>query len=656
MALLKKNKSENDLRNTCLTQLEVFLNTETKQFVNVLFNVLNTKSYLPKVVATPFAISTEMQPGSSNNQESIKRDRSRSPGSPAVNSNSRNRHSTNPESSNKRNRSKTPEPFSNSLQEARNDLKRSKNDGNDSKENASRFKKRCRDYEEKGYCMRGDTCLFDHGVDPVVLDPNNVGSVLALSSSIAEPYNPESPELDTSTGSVRTVSSQNSFTPSPVTLYNNPKQVPPPQPPVYWPSNPSLVNQRPNHYRDNANFSKVSSHHKNLHVNPHVNRPNFSQSNNNSNFTPRPPYRPNGPDFGEENRNGFTHRSQTSTINASAASFRPSARRSQPTVTSTASNSQSDYMSRCSLEVRRIPAAQNTISNLNDHFKRFGTIVNIQLSLDSNPEASLVQFSNHQEAFNAYRSTEAVLNNRFIRVYWHNPSVTPANASSMPDTANSVSETRSITKETVQSDFNQPKDVSSKLNDKSIDDESAPNQLADVFAATQKAAYNPGLLKKQYNATPVVVPDIPKPAPPKSTPVDSIMVMKETLLKQLEVQTKRKGIIDSLVRDQTILIDKMNKCTNEKERFGIESILKSLKAKIQSLEDDFKKNTQDILSQANQPRSKAQLSKEIMDLENELHVKIMKGESVIDIHKKLSELKVQVFAIKKHIAAFLCDF
>jgi len=34
---------------------------------------------------------------------------------------------------------------------------------------------------ERGYCVRGDLCPYDHGVDPVVLD--NVGlqaSVLAL--------------------------------------------------------------------------------------------------------------------------------------------------------------------------------------------------------------------------------------------------------------------------------------------------------------------------------------------------------------------------------------------------------------------------------------------------------------------------------------------
>ena len=29
---------------------------------------------------------------------------------------------------------------------------------------------RCRDYDEKGFCLRGDLCKFDHGSDAVVLE------------------------------------------------------------------------------------------------------------------------------------------------------------------------------------------------------------------------------------------------------------------------------------------------------------------------------------------------------------------------------------------------------------------------------------------------------------------------------------------------------
>lgn len=39
---------------------------------------------------------------------------------------------------------------------------------------------------------------------------------------------------------------------------------------------------------------------------------------------------------------------------------------------------------------------------------------------DDDPEAAIVTFAKHSEANAAYRSTEAVLNNRFIKVFWHN--------------------------------------------------------------------------------------------------------------------------------------------------------------------------------------------------------------------------------------------
>ncbi|TRY98709.1 hypothetical protein DNTS_010264, partial [Danionella cerebrum] len=40
------------------------------------------------------------------------------------------------------------------------------------------LRKRCRDYDEKGFCMRGDMCLFDHGSDPVVVEDVNLPRIL----------------------------------------------------------------------------------------------------------------------------------------------------------------------------------------------------------------------------------------------------------------------------------------------------------------------------------------------------------------------------------------------------------------------------------------------------------------------------------------------
>lgn len=77
------------------------------------------------------------------------------------------------------------------------------------------------------------------------------------------------------------------------------------------------------------------------------------------------------------------------------------------------------FPANCSLELKKVPRGLNNITHLNDHFAKFGKIVNIQVCFEGDPEAALVTFSTHAEANAAIKSTEAVLNNRFIKMFWH---------------------------------------------------------------------------------------------------------------------------------------------------------------------------------------------------------------------------------------------
>lgn len=86
----------------------------------------------------------------------------------------------------------------------------------------------------------------------------------------------------------------------------------------------------------------------------------------------------------------------------------------------------------CSLELKKVPPGLNNITHLNNHFSKFGQIVNIQVFYDKDPEAALVTFSSHAEANAAYRSTEAVLNNRFIKVFWHTSTITDNKQENVP--------------------------------------------------------------------------------------------------------------------------------------------------------------------------------------------------------------------------------
>lgn len=71
------------------------------------------------------------------------------------------------------------------------------------------------------------------------------------------------------------------------------------------------------------------------------------------------------------------------------------------------------------LGLDNIPNELNTIDKLNGHFKKFGTVVNITVKPEKNK--AFVQFTSNDEAYKAFSSPEAVLENRFIKVFWAKP-------------------------------------------------------------------------------------------------------------------------------------------------------------------------------------------------------------------------------------------
>jgi RNA-binding protein 26 len=69
-----------------------------------------------------------------------------------------------------------------------------------------------------------------------------------------------------------------------------------------------------------------------------------------------------------------------------------------------------------SLTVVGIPHPLNTIGKLSDHFSKFGDIVNIEV-LQSQKKA-VIKYNSHVDAARAIKSPEAVMGNRFIKVFW----------------------------------------------------------------------------------------------------------------------------------------------------------------------------------------------------------------------------------------------
>lgn len=71
------------------------------------------------------------------------------------------------------------------------------------------------------------------------------------------------------------------------------------------------------------------------------------------------------------------------------------------------------------LAVRNIPPNQNNIAHINNHFAKFGNLVNVQVQFEGDPASALVTFSTVAEAEEAFNSPDAVLGNRFIKMFYH---------------------------------------------------------------------------------------------------------------------------------------------------------------------------------------------------------------------------------------------
>ncbi|KAB7497372.1 RNA-binding protein 26 [Armadillidium nasatum] len=255
---------------------------------------------------------------------------------------------------------------------------------------------RCRDYDEQGFCMRGDQCPFDHGADPVVLEGatidfppplTGVPNITSVPGGVGYPL--AGPNLPPGRGFLR--------------------HPPPPRPAQfgeYTPNNPGL---------GWGNDSIITA-------NPYYGGRGRGMNAPPPRFPgPLPPLAPQ--DMGRELINVPVNGGSQGKpgIRASLAQRLGPASTNAPfssngTIGTGSTGVHTKYANsteNCTLELRKIPSGLNTISHLNQHFVKFGSITNIQVHHEGDPEAALITFSSHSEANAAYRSTEAVLNNRF---------------------------------------------------------------------------------------------------------------------------------------------------------------------------------------------------------------------------------------------------
>uniref|UniRef100_A0AAQ4PNJ5 RNA binding motif protein 26 n=1 Tax=Gasterosteus aculeatus aculeatus TaxID=481459 RepID=A0AAQ4PNJ5_GASAC len=454
-------------------------------------------------------------------------------------------------------------------------------------------RKRCRDYDEKGFCMRGDMCPFDHGSDPVVVEDVNLPNMLPfqpppIPDQTPPPGLPPPPPLmNPPPVNLRPpVPPPGSLPPSLPPVAGPPPPLPPLQPSgmdappnsmtssvptivtsgmrsslpsapvpfavftdVYNPEAPSITNTSRPIYRHRVNAQRPNLIGLTM---GDVDQPPRDKIPNNSmrivmesDLRKRPPGLLDGglpmkkpwfekPNFNSPNHQGYQKRVPFST--------------------------------NTKLLVRQIPHELNNISKLNEHFSKFGTIVNLQVAFQNDPEGALIQFASPHEAKRAMQSTEAVLNNRFIKVHWfrddgsdgQGQSISQQHPQPQPDMVKSsfcICHSRHVF--IIQCSVLTP-----------------PQML--VFSTSS------GLTKTVYN------PDALRAA--QKTTEEALKKKREALRLQQDVRKKKQEILEKHIETQKLLISKLekNKTMKAEDKAKIMETLGTLTKSITKLQEEIK--------------------------------------------------------------------
>ncbi|CAL8403460.1 unnamed protein product [Boreogadus saida] len=534
-------------------------------------------------------------------------------------------------------------------------------------------RKRCRDYDEKGFCMRGDMCPFDHGSDPVVVEDVNLPNILPFQPPPSQPppgLPPPPPLMSPPPAQLRPpVPPPGSLPPSlpPVTGPPPPlpplqasgiaappnsiassvptivtsgmrSSLPPPSAPLfssdsydtdmYNPEAPSITSMsRPMQYRHRASIQRPNLIGLTMGDmdQPHREKPPNHRVVMESDPRKRPAGLPDGnmppkkpwfekPSFG--NHQGFQNRAP--------AQFHPPNSR---------------------LLVRQIPPDLNNISKLNAHFCRFGTIVNLQVAYQSDPEGALVQFSNPHEAKRAMQSPEAVLGNRFIRVHWYRPDgppgpptslqpAHPADLSALPTSLKQSVKDRLGPLLTGPSDNHNPADASQNSAKTSVKERlgfpvkpAIPTEK--VFSTSKgltKTVFNPAALKTaQRNSE------------------DTLRKKQEALRLQQDVNCKKQQILEKHIETQKLLISKLDQkkvVVKVEDRAKIMQTLSSLTQIITKLQGEIKASSS-CPQLMRSTKTKAQAQKELLDTELDLYKKSQAGEDIALLKIKYTQLQIE---------------
>lgn len=174
------------------------------------------------------------------------------------------------------------------------------------------------------------------------------------------------------------------------------------------------------------------------------------------------------------------------------------------------------------LFVNGIPQRNNKREALLSHFQKFGEVIDIYIP--ANGERAFVQFSKREEAEAALKAPDAVMGNRFIKLWW-------ANRDSIPDDGISSGSSVSVTPRGVTA-------ASASYH---------PSIVSKGKDINQPAASRSSVLHASDASVSVsdhpkpVISDAPKAPPPLQKKLDSLELLKEELRKKQELLDQKRN-------------------------------------------------------------------------------------------------------------------
>ncbi|KYQ96661.1 hypothetical protein DLAC_03947 [Tieghemostelium lacteum] len=264
-----------------------------------------------------------------------------------------------------------------------------------------RGRKRCKHYDESGHCPRGNSCTFLHTNEPMDMsiypyhstDPNKrfknqyqPNMMLEEHGAPLIPYPPP---------------------PQPMNFNFDPSQMAPPNM-LYNQQLPSTELTNPNNNNNSINMDgniPTSFQDNNTFFNQNFNNNNHNNNNNNngnhfySNTNEinsllgisQPPMPMNNNNNNNNNSNNKVHKDKTKTSTTCPSS------------------------DATKLVLTDLPIQLNQDDAIREHFQKFGNIVQIE---KLSTTKSMIEFSTNQECVKAMKSPEAIMNNRFIKLFW----------------------------------------------------------------------------------------------------------------------------------------------------------------------------------------------------------------------------------------------